>query len=137
VTEVGVEARVGLVRAVFEAVDRGDMDAGLSMCTEDIELLPLSAVGIEGRSYRGHDGIREWQREREETWDLRIVIDEVELIGDRALALGRLRTRGRASGVEVELAAGWVLDFRDDMVARVEAFSHPADARSAAERPAP
>jgi ketosteroid isomerase-like protein len=132
VAEVDVEARVGIVRTAFDFVNRGDVDAALAYCTEDIEFLPLSAAEVEGRHYIGHDGVREWQREREETWDLlEFSPDDFELVGSRALIFGRSRARGKASGVEFEIPIAWVFDFRDDKISRVEAFAEGEDARAA------
>jgi ketosteroid isomerase-like protein len=136
VAEVDVETRIGIVRTTFELVERGEVDAGLEYVTDDIEFLPLSAVGVEGRAYRGHDGLREWQREREETWDLHFHIDEIEMIGDNALVLGHIGARGRGSGVELDTDVAWVLGFRGDKICRVEAFTDRTEGRAAAGRPA-
>jgi ketosteroid isomerase-like protein len=132
VAEIDVETRVGIVRTVFELVERGDVDAGLKYVTEDIEFLPLSAVGVEGRSYRGHDGLREWQREREETWDLDFHINDIEVVGDNALVLGWIHARGKGSGIEMDTDVAWVLGFRGEKICRVEAFTDRNEGRTAA-----
>jgi ketosteroid isomerase-like protein len=43
-------------RAAYEAITRDDLDAFLALTAEDVEFNSL----IEGRSYEGHDGVREW-----------------------------------------------------------------------------
>jgi ketosteroid isomerase-like protein len=43
-------------RAAYEAITRGDLDAFLALTAEDVEFDSL----VEGRSYEGHDGVREW-----------------------------------------------------------------------------
>jgi ketosteroid isomerase-like protein len=45
-----------LSRAAYEAITRDDLDAFLALTAEDVEFDSL----IEGRSYQGHDGVREW-----------------------------------------------------------------------------
>jgi hypothetical protein len=45
-----------LSRAAYEAITRDDLDAFLALTDEDVEFNSL----IEGRSYQGHDGVREW-----------------------------------------------------------------------------
>ena len=43
-------------RAAYEAISRDDVEAFLALADPDVEFNSL----IEGRSYRGHEGIREW-----------------------------------------------------------------------------
>jgi ketosteroid isomerase-like protein len=43
-------------RAAFEAISQDDLDAFLALTAEDVKFDSL----IEGRSYEGHDGVREW-----------------------------------------------------------------------------
>jgi SnoaL-like domain len=45
-----------LSRAAYEAISRDDLDAFLALADPDVEFNSL----IEGRSYRGHEGVREW-----------------------------------------------------------------------------
>jgi ketosteroid isomerase-like protein len=45
-----------LSRAAYEAISRDDLDAFLALADADVEFNSL----IEGRSYRGHEGVREW-----------------------------------------------------------------------------
>jgi hypothetical protein len=43
-------------RAAYEAISKDDVKAFVKLADKDIEFNSL----IEGRSYKGHDGIREW-----------------------------------------------------------------------------
>lgn len=43
-------------RGAYEAITRDDLDAFLALTAEDVEFDSL----VEGRSYQGHDGVREW-----------------------------------------------------------------------------
>jgi ketosteroid isomerase-like protein len=43
-------------RAAYEAITRDDLEAFLALTAEDVEFNSL----VEGRTYEGHDGVREW-----------------------------------------------------------------------------
>lgn len=45
-----------LSRAAYEAISRDDLEGFLALADPDVEFNSL----IEGRSYRGHEGVREW-----------------------------------------------------------------------------
>jgi SnoaL-like domain len=45
-----------LSRAAYEAISRDDLEAFLALTDPDVDFNSL----IEGRSYRGHEGVREW-----------------------------------------------------------------------------
>ena len=54
------------------------------------------------------------------------------MAGDRVLAVGRVRTRGKASGVDTEAPVGYVADFRDGKFVRVRTYLAPDEALEAA-----
>jgi hypothetical protein len=45
-----------LSRAAYEAISKGDEEAFVALADPDVEFNSL----VEGRSYRGHEGVREW-----------------------------------------------------------------------------
>jgi hypothetical protein len=45
-----------LSRAAYEAISRDDVEAFVALADPDVEFNSL----IEGRSYHGHEGVREW-----------------------------------------------------------------------------
>ena len=59
------------------------------------------------------------------TWTTRLTV------GDVTVLVGRLRYRGRGSGVESETPAGWMLKFRDGKLIRFRAFQEPEEALEA------
>jgi ketosteroid isomerase-like protein len=53
-------------------------------------------------------------------------------LGDRVLVLGRVRARGRESGVELDSPLGWVFTVRGGKLAKAEGFLSRAQALEAA-----
>jgi ketosteroid isomerase-like protein len=52
--------------------------------------------------------------------------------GDQVVAIGRLRTRGRASGLVTEAPLGYVTDFRNGIATRIRTYLDPSEALEAA-----
>ena len=121
------------VKHGFAALARGDLDEMLTVVHPDIELLPLSGKLVDRRSYHGHEGVREWDRARADTWDLEFIPAEYEDLGDRVLVHGEVRTRGKGSGLELDTTVSWLFEFREGKIARLEAFLDREEARAAAE----
>jgi ketosteroid isomerase-like protein len=120
-------------------------------------VLRRSSVAISKRSSRSStrrwSGIRGWLRSWEgrrrcigatrataswsETWTRpspRIDTDysEVRDLGERLLAIGRIRTRGRASGAETESPFCYLGEFKNGKVIRVRTYLDPEEALEAA-----
>ena len=58
-------------------------------------------------------------------------VDDTLAVGDVTVLVGRIRYRGRGSGVESESPAGWMLKFRDRKLIRFRAFREPEQALQA------
>ena len=127
------EERLELARRLIELFNRRDLDALNRISTAEVEIVPLRAA-LEGTIYRGRDAIDEFSAALEESWEsVEMDIDEITLHDDRALAVGRLRGRARATGVEVDSPMGWVVTFDGGKVASVRTYPSVAEARDAAE----
>ena len=123
---------VEIVRAAFDAWNRGDLDAWVEAWDADAEFYPLRAQ-LEGRSYRGRDGARRFIAELYEDWEeVRFEIDEIRDLGTRGVGSGRFKARGRASGVELDVPLGWVVELRNGKFVYGRFFSDPAEALEAA-----
>jgi ketosteroid isomerase-like protein len=104
------------VDRIYSAVDafaRRDAEALISLgVSEDAEFQTLiaSVEGGEAGIYRGHDGLRRWMRELDETMEeLGGEITEVHDLGDgRYLAAGRFFGKGRESGATFDVPLTWV-----------------------------
>ena len=95
---------VEIVRGSFDGWNRGDFDAWLEGAHPEIEWSSAIVRRVEGAEavYRGMDGMRRYWDEWHAVWEVTIEILEIRDLGDTVLALGRIRTRGEASGIDLE-----------------------------------
>jgi ketosteroid isomerase-like protein len=124
------DRRIASIRQGMDAFNRGDVDALLGFCHEDIEIDDPERTG---RTWRGHDEYREFIGEWLELFDdYAIEVEEIEANGDSYYVRFIQRGRGRGSGLEFELPLHYVLTFRGERIARMQLFTPAADARRAA-----
>jgi ketosteroid isomerase-like protein len=119
----------------LEAGNRGDVDTLLEVLDPDVAWHSAlhALLGGETTVYRGHDGIREMLRDLYDAFDeIRIEISEIRDLGDRVVAIGRTRARGKASGAEVNTLIGFVTDFRNGKAISVRGYLDPKEALEAA-----
>jgi len=108
------QENVDVVRAIYSAWQLGDYRAALERFDEHVEWFGPPDFSNSGVG-RGHDGVRRALGTWIGAWDdyqfdLRELIDS----GDRVLAAGWQRGRGKGSGVEVseEIFSVWTLRAR-------------------------
>jgi ketosteroid isomerase-like protein len=121
-------------RAV-EAANRRDVEALLEGLDPNVEWHPgvAALLGGEATVYWGHDGVRELWRDLYGAFaEVNTDFPEIRDLGDRIIAIGRIRTRGRGSGAETESPFGYVVDFKNGRATRVLTFLDPKDAFEAA-----
>jgi len=107
----------------MDAVHRRDVDALAGVTTSDLEWFPVFAAHVEGDIYRGREGIERFLREVDETWEEFLpVVERYHDLDDRVLGLGRLKTRGRVSGVPIDSPWGGVYDFRGGEISRIRTY---------------
>ena len=94
------EENVEIFRRHVAAFNDGDLDAMADLVTEDFEFIPyLAAVVEKTTTYRGRDWLRQYREDAGAAWDdIQVRIDEIRDLGDRAVAFGEIRGRGRGSG---------------------------------------
>src|ERR1700730_4740961 len=113
-----------------EAVSRGDIEAALATLDPDIEFIPRRAA-VQG-VYRGHEGMRQFIAENAENFDLyQVSYQEFRDLGDRLIAFGTVRVRGKESGIEVTTPTAMVATFRDGKMIRAEDFRERSEALKA------
>ena len=128
------QENVEIVRTAFAAFDRGDIDAVLRLCAEDIVITqPPELPGVSAEQ-RGHRGVLEAFAIWPEQWeDYRIEILRIAPApADRVIVTTRTRGRGRQSGVEVEMEFSFVFTIRDARIREMRIFVREDDALEAA-----
>jgi ketosteroid isomerase-like protein len=96
-----------LLRAGYDAWNRGDLDAWLELLDPDIVIRTSGAFPDFAPEYRGLEPARKFWRQMLEPWeDFRIEVEQIEEEGDIVAAGIRFVARGRDSGVDVELRFG-------------------------------
>ena len=100
----------------LEAGNRGDVETLLEELDPEVEWHSAlhALMGGEQTVFRGHDGVREMMRDLNDAFDeIHIEISEIRDLGDRLVAIGRIRTRGKASGAQTETPFALVTEIRN------------------------
>jgi ketosteroid isomerase-like protein len=118
----------------LEAGNRGDVETLLQELDPAVEWHSAlhALLGGEQTVFRGHDGVREMLRDLNEAFDeIQIEMSEIRDLGDGLVAIGRTRTRGKASGVETETPLAFVTEVRNGKTTLVQAYLDPRQALEA------
>ena len=129
------EENVEAFKRGIEAYNRGDVEGVLAELDPEVEWHPAVLIPFEGkaREYRGHEGVREMMGDVFEALaEIHTEYPEIRDLGDRIVAIGRFRTRGRESGAELESPIGSVVDFKNGKAIRVSTYLDPKEALEAA-----
>jgi ketosteroid isomerase-like protein len=120
------------VRRLAAAFNDRDLDSFLTHLDPEVEFHSLRAQ-LEGRPYVGHEGARKMFADFDEDWDyLQIDVEELRDVDDAVVAGGRLRSRGHASRVDLNVPVAFLWRLRDGKVVYGKVFSEQADALRAA-----
>jgi hypothetical protein len=90
-----IDRNVELYRGVIEAFNARDIERYLAFCDPSIEWhSTFAAVG--GAVYHGHDGLRRWHRDLEDTWgeEIRIEPETFFHVGEHVLTFAVLPGAG-------------------------------------------
>jgi ketosteroid isomerase-like protein len=122
------ECNIELHRRFIEAFNARDLGSLIACCDPSIEVHTLFA-GV-GGAYHGHDVVRRWQRDLEESWgqEIRIAVEAYFDLGEHTVAFNVLHGRGQQSGVEVAMPYAQVLRWRDGLVVHFKAYARREDA---------
>jgi ketosteroid isomerase-like protein len=131
------EETVEIARRAFDAYNR-TFTEGIpdlyDLLDPEVEWVPMSAI-LEGTSYHGHDGVRQWVEEMKRDWTSFEVRPELFLdIGeDRILTMGTWRAQGRGGGVQLDFSqATWLTQYRDGKLVLLQTFTDRKTALEAA-----
>jgi ketosteroid isomerase-like protein len=111
------------IHTAYEAWSRRDIDALLEVVHPDAEARPILGANIGASVYRGRDGLREWFRDLHQEWEtFQTRVTRIEERGERALLTIDVHARGRASGVVIQGDLYHVVELRDGMILRLDAY---------------
>ncbi len=115
-------------RRFATAVTNGDCDAAVSLCHPEVEF--YSVLGISGRAYLGHDGIRQYFDDVESAWkEWRVEVERVEEGADGRVAIVMtMHASGKGSGASLAERTGHIWTLRDGKLARNEPYRRPEQA---------
>ncbi len=119
----------------LEAGNRGDVETLLEVLDPEVAWHSAlhALLGGEATVYRGHEGVREMLRDLYEAFDeIQIEISEIRDLGDRLVAIGRTRARGKGSGADVESPIGFVTEFKNGNAISIRGYLDPKEALEAA-----
>jgi ketosteroid isomerase-like protein len=114
-----------LLRRAVAAYNRRDVGALLAELDPEVEWAPAlpGIVGGETTVYRGAEGIHQMFRDLFEVLDeIHFSYDDVRDLGDRVVAIGHIRARGKASGAETRSPYVNVAELRDGKGIRLRGY---------------
>jgi ketosteroid isomerase-like protein len=125
---------IELVKAAFDAWNRGDIGAFTDHVAEDVAWLEVSGRPEGVATERvGRERLRQGLESLFEVWEsYRLEVRRMEDMGDRVLAVVQEVARGRASGVEIDGLWGYVITVARGEMVRIEAYRDADQALQAA-----
>jgi ketosteroid isomerase-like protein len=129
------EENIEAFKRLVAAANRRDVEAALEDLDPEIEWYPAVQMLFAGEAtmYRGHVGVRELLREVYAAWaEFHYESSEIRDLGDRIVAIGRFRARGKESAVKVESPLGYLVEFEKGKVIRIRSYLDPKEALQAA-----
>lgn len=115
----------------YAALNAGDLEAFLEIVHPEVEFGSLVAEA-EGRSYRGHEGVREWWGSvRDSMRGLHFEVQDMRDFGDRMVT--QVRVTGEVGGVEIPQGMWQALRVRDGRPVWWQTFRTEGEAMRAVE----
>ena len=82
--------------------------------------------------YRRREGAREALQDLYDSFaELHHELSEIRDLGDRLLAIGRMRGRGTESGVEIESPWAYLVRYKQGKAIRIRSYTNPEEALDA------
>jgi ketosteroid isomerase-like protein len=113
---------IEIVKAIYSAFERRDVEAAAGLITPDCELNFEATARLAGRSepYRGQDGLREYFDDVARYWEeLVLHADDFRAVPGSVIVLGHIT--GRRSGLEVRRSSVWTWRVKDGLAVSVKA----------------
>jgi ketosteroid isomerase-like protein len=127
------QRNVEIVRAAYEAVNRGDLEGAISNIAPEMEYVASGAVPGAAGIFLGAEGVRRfiaglW----EEFEDPRADVRELIAADDKVLVSATARGRGKLSGAEARWNTWQLWTLRDGKLVRGQGFTSREEALEAA-----
>jgi ketosteroid isomerase-like protein len=127
------QENVELLRRIFDAYTRRDLDAVLALYDLDVEIAPV--MGPAFTTYHGHDGTRTfWNDVFSAFPDFSAEVLEARDLGDLVLGTVCIRGHGAGSDVPAEQTVWYVSEWRDGKLLWYRAYESESEALAAAAR---
>jgi uncharacterized protein len=129
------QENVEVFKRAVEAANRRDVESLLEELDPEVEWHPgmPALVGGEATMYRGREGVRELWRDLYAAFvEIHVEFPETRDLGERIVAIGRIRARGKESGAETESPFAYVVEVRDGKAIRVHTYLDHTEALEAA-----
>jgi uncharacterized protein len=128
---------VRVVRRIYDALLRDDLDAALALMDEQIEYVN-PAYAVEPGTRWGHAGIRRNVENMRKAFDFwRFEPEEFVDAGEQVIVVGTFEARGKDSGVEVKRRMSRLWTIREGRAVRYQWFDNEREAFAAADQPPP
>jgi steroid delta-isomerase-like uncharacterized protein len=110
------------------AVTSGDTEAAVALCHPQIEF--DSVLGISGRAYLGHDGVRQYFDDVASAWtEWRVEVERVAEAADgRVVIVMTMHARGKGSGAAIAERTAHIWTLEDGKLLRNEPYREPEQA---------
>jgi uncharacterized protein len=126
------QENVEIVRALFDAWERGGLDAAAEFWDPQIDWRAVEGAIDDAGPISGVDAMRAYLQEGLDLFD-EVSLEPEELIdaGDQVVAVQRVSGRGKASGIETELRFAVVYTIRNGKIVRGREYWERAQALEA------
>jgi ketosteroid isomerase-like protein len=127
------QENVEIVRRIFDAYSRGDLEEVLDHLAPEFELHTTGRFADTEPVYRGQQGWIDFWNTFQTAWEhINASGGRIEDLGHRVLVLGAFHGRGRGSGVDVSVEVAWLVTLEDGLVVHARTFAKWKEALEAA-----
>jgi ketosteroid isomerase-like protein len=120
--QFGNDEDVEVVRAIYDAFARRDVEGMLRWASPEVVFFPQGTAELVGRAepYRGHDGIRRYFADAEAQWDeLSLQPDDIRAAAGGVVVFGTVE--GRTANDVVRRRVVWSWKLRDGLAVSIRA----------------
>ena len=130
--EADTGSALDAARRIYAEFDRGGAEATASLLHPRFEL-HMETLFLDGKVYKGAKGFARWRGEMEELFaEQSFEPQGIRFGGGGFVVLGRLRVKGKESGVEVDEPIAHYHEQKDGKLARLTMYSNIEEAMDAA-----